>query len=80
MKQSFSIQAQTRKPLPLLPLHGACTERSEGVETCPERSEWREGVRQASGALIILFQNETDLKQIAVGLAWQRRSGCAINT
>jgi hypothetical protein len=71
MKQRFSAQVLTRKPLPLLPLHGACPEPlalsdSEWVETCPERSEWRERVRQASGTNIILFQNETDLKQISL--------------
>jgi hypothetical protein len=59
----------------LLPLQGACPEPlalsdsewgSERVETCPERSEWRERVRQASGAKKILFQNETYLKQISL--------------
>jgi len=40
----------------------------------------REGVRQASGAQKNLFQDETDLKQIACRLAWQGRSGYAINT
>jgi hypothetical protein len=53
MNQGLSAQVLTSKPLPL---HGACTERSERVE--------REGVRQASSAKIILFQNATDLQQI----------------
>jgi hypothetical protein len=51
MHPSFSAQALTRKPLPLLPFNEACTEPlalsdsewgSEPVEICPERSDWKE--------------------------------------
>ena len=57
MVQEFSAQVLPGKPLPLLSLHF--------VE--------REGVRQARGPVIILFQNETDLKQIAANAASEAR-------
>jgi hypothetical protein len=56
-EMGFRALTLTRKPHPLLPLHGACTEPlalrdsewgSERGETCPGRIEWREGVRQAA--------------------------------
>ncbi len=75
MNQGFSVKVLTKKPLLLLPLHGACTEPlalsdsdwgSERMETCPERSEWREGVEQARGPVINLFHFETYLKHISL--------------
>jgi hypothetical protein len=58
MNKGLSAQALTSS-LSLLPLHGACTERSERVE--------REGVRQAKRRqkITILFQNETYLSNAA---------------
>src|SRR6266571_78787 len=67
MNQSLSAQVLTRKPLPL---HGACT----GPLALSD-SEWGskrvegEGVKQARGPVINLFQNETYLKQIAANAA-----------
>jgi len=61
MNQEFSTQVLTRKPLPL---QEACTE-----PLALSDSEWREGVKQARGPVINLFQNETYLKQIAANTA-----------
>jgi hypothetical protein len=78
MNQDFSAQALTSKHLPL---HGACTERSEWRERVrqtgtypPCQRRWRvywccAPVRQVvrrSGAKINLFQNETYLKHISL--------------